>query len=58
MTDAEKIERIKTMVSEWAIDDKQGGGDAMHVLSEIMNLLDFDPWDQVPATTVGAGGGG
>jgi hypothetical protein len=46
VTDAEKISKIQTMVTEWALDDNQGGGAAIDVLGEIMNLLEFDPWQE------------
>src|SRR5690349_16196068 len=44
VTDAEKIEQIKVWIGEWANNDNKGGGAAMDILTEIMHLLEFDPY--------------
>jgi len=48
VTDAEKIEQIKTWIGEWANNDNKGGVAAMDILTEIMNLLEFDPFSDAP----------
>ena len=41
MTDQEKIERIKEILSEWALSNDCSG---VAPCAEIMELLDFDPY--------------
>lgn len=46
MTDPEKIAEVKKTVAEWALDGNAGGGAAIDVLAEIMNILEFDPYEE------------
>jgi hypothetical protein len=55
VSDAEKIEKVKALIAPWALDDDQGGGDAITVLAEIMDVLEFDPWAEAAATTASGG---
>ena len=45
MSDQEKIERVKEIVSKWALDDNSNALTSTVAFIEIMEVLDFDPYE-------------
>lgn len=50
MTDHEKIERIKEILGEWALDDNDCSG--VEPCTQIMDLLGFDPYPSDPSAGI------
>lgn len=56
MTDSEKIERIKEILRKWALDDNECSG--VEPCTQIMDLLDFDPYPRDPPAVIPVEGQG